>query len=78
MTYVWESAGYNAYNLRNCTTGKVEHTATRADLAVGSNSILRLYAQVYAQDDSNSKRVHDFVSACTTAMNADRFDLVVG
>ena len=77
-TYVWEPAGFNAYNLRNRTTGKIEHTATRADLVFGSNSILRSYAEVYAQDDSREKFVHDFVAAWTKVMNADRFDLVAG
>lgn len=57
-------------------TGQVRHTATRADLVFGSNSILRSYAEVYAQDDSREKFVHDFVAAWTKVMNADRFDLV--
>jgi len=42
----------------------------------GSNSILRAYAEVYAQDDNAEKFVHDFVAAWTKVMNADRFDLV--
>ncbi|WP_350476806.1 peroxidase family protein [Microcella sp.] len=78
MTYVWEPAGFNAYNLRDRTTGKVDYTATRADLVFGSNSILRSYAEVYAQDDSRETFVHDFVAAWTKVMNADRFDLVAG
>jgi len=76
MTYVWEPAGFNVYNLRNRTTGKVKWTATRADLVFGSNSILRSYAEVYAQDDNKEKFVHDFVGVWTKVMNADRFDLV--
>ncbi|UYN85119.1 MAG: hypothetical protein KIT89_09040 [Microcella sp.] len=76
LGYVWAPAGFNSYNLRNRTTGTVEHTATRADLVFGSNSILRSYAEVYAQDDSREKFVHDFVAAWTKVMNADRFDLV--
>ena len=76
MTYVWEPTGFNAYNLRDRTTGQVRYTATRADLVFGSNSILRSYAEVYAQDDSKEKFVHDFVAAWTKVMNADRFDLV--
>jgi catalase-peroxidase len=76
MTYVWEPSGFNAYNLRNRTTGTVEYTATRADLVFGSNSILRSYAEVYAQDDAKQKFVHDFVAAWSKVMNADRFDLV--
>ncbi len=50
-------------------------TATRADLVFGSNSVLRAYAEVYAQDDNAGKFVCDFVSAWTKVMEADRFDL---
>ncbi len=78
MAYVWEPAGFNAYNLRNRFTDQVRYTATRADLVFGSNSILRAYAEVYAQDDSREKFVHDFVAAWTKVMNADRFDLGAG
>lgn len=76
MTYVWEPAGENLYNLRNRSTGEVKFTATRADLVFGSNSILRSYSEVYAQDDNREKFVRDFVAAWTKVMNADRFDLV--
>ena len=75
MTYVWEPAGENLYNLRNRTTGQVAFTATRVDLVFGSNSILRAYAEVYAQDDAREKLVTDFIAAWTKVMNADRFDL---
>jgi catalase-peroxidase len=75
MTYIWEPAGENLYNLRNRTTGEVKFTATRADLVFGSNSILRAYAEVYAQSDGQAKFVKDFVNAWTKVMNADRFDL---
>ena len=75
MTYIWEPAGENLYNLRNRTTGEVKFTATRVDLVFGSNSILRAYAEVYAQSDGQAKFVKDFVSAWTKVMNADRFDL---
>ena len=75
MTYVWEPAGSNLYNLRNRSTGEVKFTATRADLVFGSNSILRSYSEVYAQDDNREKFVKDFVAAWTKVMNADRFDL---
>ena len=56
-------------------TGKVKWTGTRVDLVFGSNSILRALAEVYAQNDSQSKFVQDFVSAWTKVMNLDRFDL---
>ncbi|AOY55651.1 catalase/peroxidase HPI [Candidatus Rhodoluna planktonica] len=75
MTYVWEPAGFNQYNLRNRNNGQVKFTATRADLVFGSNSILRSYVEVYAQDDNQQKFVEDFVAAWTKVMNADRFDL---
>jgi catalase-peroxidase len=77
MTYVWEPAGENLYNLRNRTTGQVAFTATRVDLVFCSNSILRAYAEVYAQDDSREKFVTDFIAAWTKVMNADRFDVKV-
>jgi len=75
MTYVWEPAGSNLYNLRNRKTGEVKFTATRADLVFGSNSILRAYAEVYAQDDNREKFVKDFVAAWSKMMNADRYEL---
>jgi catalase-peroxidase len=75
MSYIWEPAGENLYNLRNRADGQVAFTATRADLVFGSNSILRTYAEVYAQDDNKEKFVKDFVAAWTKVMNADRFDL---
>ena len=56
-------------------TGKLKWTGTRVDLVFGSNSILRALAEVYAQDDSQEKFVHDFVAAWNKVMNADRFDL---
>jgi catalase-peroxidase len=75
MTYVWEPRGENAYVLRNRETGEAKFTATRADLVFGSNSILRAYAEVYAQDDNKEKFVQDFIAAWTKVMNNDRFDL---
>ena len=76
MDYTWKPAGENLYEIRERATDKVKWTATRADLVFGSNSILRSYAEVYAQDDSKEKFVRDFVAAWTKVMNADRFDLV--
>ena len=76
MTYIWEPAGENLYNLRNRNTGEVKFTATRVDLVFGSNSILRAYAEVYAQSDGAKKFISDFVAAWTKVMNADRFDLI--
>ena len=70
MRYVWEPIGENLYNVRDRQTGKIEHTATRVDLVFGSNSILRAYAEVYAQDDAKEKLVHDFGAAWVKVMNA--------
>ena len=75
MTYVWEPTGYNAYNMRDRNNGQVKFTATRVDLVFGSNSVLRAYAEVYAQDDSTQRFVQDFVAAWVKVMNADRVDL---
>ncbi len=65
-----------AYEIRDRKSGDVKWTATSADLVFGSNSILRAYAEVYAQDDNQEKFVRDFIAAWTKVMNADRFDLV--
>ncbi|PKO93958.1 MAG: catalase/peroxidase HPI [Betaproteobacteria bacterium HGW-Betaproteobacteria-1] len=75
MAYTWKPAGSNLYEIRERKTGAVKWTATRADLVFGSNSILRSYAEVYAQDDAKEKFVQDFVKAWAKVMNADRFDL---
>jgi len=75
MAYTWKPAGRNLYEIRDRKTGAVKWTATRVDLVFGSNSILRAYAEVYAQDDAKEKFVNDFVAAWTKVMNADRFDL---
>jgi catalase-peroxidase len=76
MNYTWKPAGNNLYEIRDRETDEVKWTATRVDLVFGSNSILRGYAEVYAQDDSKEKFVQDFVTAWSKLMNADRFDLV--
>jgi len=75
MAYTWVPSGNGVYEVRHRKTGKVKWTATRIDLVFGSNSVLRAYAEVYAQDDSEAKFVQDFVAAWTKVMNADRFDL---
>ena len=71
MKYVWEPAGDNLYKIRNRETGEVTYSATRVDLVFGSNSILRAYVEVYAQDDCKEKFVTDFIAAWTKVMNAD-------
>ncbi|MFW5679838.1 MAG: catalase/peroxidase HPI [Pseudomonadota bacterium] len=75
MAYRWVPAGPNLYEIRDRKTDALKWTATRVDLVFGSNSVLRAYAEVYAQDDNQEKFVHDFVAAWTKVMNADRFDL---
>ncbi|EGQ8258782.1 catalase/peroxidase HPI [Vibrio parahaemolyticus] len=75
MAYTWKPTGENQYEIRDRKTDQVKWTATRVDLVFGSNSILRSYAEVYAQDDNQEKFIHDFVAAWTKVMNADRFDL---
>ncbi|ENM3751213.1 catalase/peroxidase HPI [Vibrio cholerae] len=75
MSYTWKPTGRNSYEIVERKSGKAKWTATRVDLVFGSNSILRAYAEVYAQDDNKEKFVKDFVAAWTKVMNADRFDL---
>ena len=75
MNYAWKDAGKNLYEICDRKTSTVKCTATRVDLVFGSNSILRSYAEVYAQDDSKEKFVKDFVKTWVKVMNADRFDL---
>ena len=75
MAYTWKPSGRNSYEICERASGAVKWTASRVDLVFGSNSILRAYAEVYAQDDNQVKFVHDFVAVWTKVMNADRFDL---
>ena len=63
------------YEIIDRKTNNVKWTATSTDLVFGSNSILRSYAEVYAQDDNKEKFVIDFVKAWNKVMNADRFEL---
>ena len=75
MAYDWKPTGRNSYDIVDRKTGAKRYTATRVDLVFGSNSILRAYAELYAQDDNREKFVQDFVAAWTKVMKADRFDL---
>ena len=74
MANKWEPKGTNLYDIVDRKSGAVKWTATRVDLVFGSNSVLRSYAEVYAQDDAKERFVQDFVAAWTKVMNADRFD----
>ncbi|MEO0973261.1 MAG: catalase/peroxidase HPI [Pseudomonadota bacterium] len=75
MAYEWKPVADGTYELLDRETGAVQWTATRVDLVFGSNSVLRSYAELYAQDDAQERFIDDFVRAWTKVMNADRFDL---
>ena len=75
MNNEWKPVANNLYEIRDRKTGNIKWTATRVDLVFGSNSILRAYTELYAQDDSKEKFVHDFIVAWNKVMNADRFDV---
>jgi catalase-peroxidase len=75
MANRWVPAGDGTYEIRDRKSDAVKWTATRVDLVFGSNSILRAYSELYAQDDNAEKFVKDFVAAWTKVMNADRFDI---
>ncbi|MBR9843217.1 MAG: catalase/peroxidase HPI [Rhodobacteraceae bacterium] len=75
MAFKWVPVEGGTYEIRDRKTDAVKWTATRVDLVFGSNSILRAYAEVYAQDDNKEKFIKDFVAAWTKVMTADRYDL---
>ena len=77
MSNSWHPVkGDSTFEIRDRKSGSVKWTATSADLVFGSNSILRSYAEVYAQSGNEEKFVRDFVSAWAKVMNADRFDML--
>ena len=77
MEFSWKvSKDAGVYEICDRKTGLRKWTATSTDLVFGSNSILRSYAELYAQDDNAEKFVRDFVKAWSKVMNADRFDLL--
>lgn len=73
MNYTWKPFNENLFHIVDRKSGTVKWTATRVDLVFGSNSILRAYSEVYAQDDNKEKYVKDFVNAWVKVMNADLF-----
>ena len=77
MRVEWNPTGSNSYEASDRSTGEKVRTATRVDLAFGSNSQLRALAEVYACEDSQQKFVSDFVDAWNKVMNLDRFDLTL-
>jgi catalase-peroxidase len=76
MSYSWKPTGRNSYDIVGRATGHTKWTATRVDIVFGSNSVLRAYAELYAQDDNKRKFVDDFIAAWVKVMNGDRFDSV--
>jgi catalase-peroxidase len=76
MNNIWKVTGENSYEIIDRSSGKLKWKATSVDLVFGSNSILRSYCELYAQDDNKEKFVDDFISVWNKVMNADRFDLV--
>ena len=75
MSTVWQPSSQSSYEGKDRKTGAPRWTASRVDLAFGSNSQLRALAEVYAQSDTKQKFVRNFVSAWCKVMNADRFDV---
>ena len=72
MSYTWHPDDNGLYEVRDRASGEVKWTATRVDLVFGSNSILRAYAEVYAQDDNKQKFAEDFAAVWAKVMDADR------
>jgi catalase-peroxidase len=76
MRTEWKPTGQpGEYSGIDRKTGKEKWVATQVDLIFGSNSELRALTEVYAQEDSKTKFVNDFVKAWVKVMNLDRFDL---
>jgi catalase-peroxidase len=75
MKFTWKPLGKDLYEIVDRKTKKTKFTATRVDLVFGSNSVLRSYAEVYAQDDNKEKFVKDFVDVWAKIMNADRLEV---
>ncbi len=75
MSFKWVPTGKNSYDIIDRKTDKKVYSASRVDLVFGSNSVLRSYAEVYAQDDNKEKFVKDFVAAWNKVMNADHITI---
>ena len=73
MNNTWSIVKDNHYEVKDRNSGNLKWTATSVDLVFGSNSILRSYAELYAQDDNKEKFVNDFTNAWSKVMNADLF-----
>ena len=76
MGIEWKPINSNTYQGISRSTSEKINTATRVDLAFGSNSQLRAISEVYACSDSHEKFINDFIAAWNKVMNMDRFDLL--
>ncbi len=76
MGIEWKPINSNTYQGVSRSTSEKVNTATRVDLAFGSNSQLRAISEVYACSDSHEKFISDFIAAWNKVMNMDRFDLL--
>ncbi len=76
----WEpsSADDGTYVAKDRATGADKWTGTRVDLVFGSNSQLRAWAEVYAENGAQEKFVKDFVAAFAKVLDADRYDVGKG
>ena len=73
MNNTWKIVGENKYEINDRQSGELKWTASSVDLVFGSNSILRSYAELYAQDDNKEKFVNDFANVWTKVINSDMF-----
>ena len=73
MNNTWTIVDENHYEIKDRQSGDLKWTASSVDLVFGSNSILRSYAELYAQDDNKEKFINDFANAWSKVMNADLF-----
>ncbi len=73
MNNTWNIVEENKYELKDRLSGELKWSASSVDLVFGSNSILRSYAELYAQDDNKEKFVNDFSKVWAKVMNADIF-----
>tara|TARA_B110000483_G_scaffold229552_1_gene293723 strand:- start:1072 stop:2595 length:1524 start_codon:yes stop_codon:yes gene_type:complete len=75
MSTAWVDVSDNetAFEGRDRATGAAKWTASRVDLAFGSNSQLRALAEAFATSDAEASFVRQFVKAWTKVMDADRF-----
>ena len=72
MSVQWKPSGSGkSFDGMDRLSGEKIRTASRVDLAFGSNSQLRAIAEVYASSDAQDKFSKDFVSAWNKVMNND-------